>query len=149
METWVLAITSRKNAVDTAETNFVSEVLKVSGSAAVTHIMGTLSFYCVMIFSLLLVKGGQADLYGSTPPPPPDAVSGKSFPQSVFCNDPTSKCFGAQVSCPSQCPIFKPSNSKDKACFVDCNSKNCEALCKSMYSLSREHVCMQVLKEVI
>lgn len=92
--------------------------------------MATLGFCCVVIFSLLFVKGGQADLYGSTPPPPPDSVSGKDFPQSVLCNDPQSKCFGAQISCPSQCPSFKPSNSQDKACFVDCNSRNCEALCK-------------------
>ncbi|KAL5743632.1 hypothetical protein ACOSQ2_026748 [Xanthoceras sorbifolium] len=51
--------------------------------------------------------------------------------QSVMCNDPLSKCSELTISCPKQCPTFKPYNPKNKACFIDCNSKNCEAVCKT------------------
>ncbi|KAA8532124.1 hypothetical protein F0562_006734 [Nyssa sinensis] len=63
-------------------------------------------------------------------PPPPEAAAGKEFPQSFSCNDPFTKCFGNQISCPNQCPSFKPSDSNTKGCYIDCNSKNCEAICK-------------------
>lgn len=91
-------------------------------------------FALVMLVVCLLVVKSEADPYGGSPAaPPPEKVAGKTFPQSVFCNDPASKCYGKHIVCPKQCPTFKPTEeqSKVKACFVDCKSKKCEAICKS------------------
>ncbi|XP_042496272.1 uncharacterized protein LOC122075344 [Macadamia integrifolia] len=51
-------------------------------------------------------------------------------PQTVTCTNRKSKCFLKKVSCPAQCPRVKPTDSKAKACFLDCNSRKCEAVCR-------------------
>ncbi|PIA35341.1 hypothetical protein AQUCO_03500023v1 [Aquilegia coerulea] len=70
---------------------------------------------------------------GSNPAaPPPSEVAGKEFPpQSFLCNDPLTKCYGKNITCPSQCPVFKPTNATAKGCFIDCMSTKCEAICKN------------------
>lgn len=56
-------------------------------------------------------------------------------PQSRICTDYSSKCGGKQIFCPRQCPTFKASTEKGKGCFIDCNARDCEAICKSMQRL--------------
>ncbi|GAB4855271.1 hypothetical protein Ancab_023891 [Ancistrocladus abbreviatus] len=93
-------------------------------------------FYSVALLVLLVGKS-HAQPYKQWWPPaggglaPPDAGSGKYFPQWWFCSDPSSKCYGKFISCPRQCPAFKPYDTKAKGCFIDCNSINCEAVCKN------------------
>ncbi|KAI8555425.1 hypothetical protein RHMOL_Rhmol05G0173600 [Rhododendron molle] len=61
-------------------------------------------------------------------PPPPFGVSGKEFPPgSTSCPN----CSPQNITCPSQCPSFKPSDPMAKACSIDCNSPTCEATCIS------------------
>ncbi|PIA35340.1 hypothetical protein AQUCO_03500022v1 [Aquilegia coerulea] len=65
-------------------------------------------------------------------PPPPSEVAGKEFPpQSFYCNDQASTCKGKKITCPLQCPSFKPADPKAKACTIECNSPKCEAYCKN------------------
>ncbi|XP_030546172.1 uncharacterized protein LOC115752215 [Rhodamnia argentea] len=41
------------------------------------------------------------------------------------------KCHLKKLTCPAQCPERKPKkNKKQKGCFIDCSSSNCEATCK-------------------
>ncbi|PKI63309.1 uncharacterized protein LOC116213366 [Punica granatum] len=95
---------------------------------------------------LLLAVGSaatlsSADLYGNPSPPPPPAVSappppsavaGKKFPQQFMaCNDPTTTCYGKNITCPQQCPSFKPADPTAKACTIDCSTPTCEAYCKN------------------
>lgn len=89
-----------------------------------------------LLLALLLafVARGHADLYGNPTPPaqPPSRVAGKKFPPDEFiCNSPNSDCFGANITCPDQCPSFRPANPNEKACFIDCNNPTCEAVCGS------------------
>ncbi|XP_010069539.2 uncharacterized protein LOC104456440 [Eucalyptus grandis] len=98
-----------------------------------------------MFMTLLLLLSSialsNADLYGNPSPspplagpapPPPSAVAGKVFPpQSVQCNDPFTKCFAQNITCPQQCPSFKPADPTAKACVIDCNTPKCEATCKN------------------
>ncbi|OVA10774.1 Root cap [Macleaya cordata] len=90
-------------------------------------------FFLIIFLISSLAQLTHADPYsGGAPgaPPPPSAVAGKEFPpQTFFCNDPHSKCFGKNINCPQQCPMLKPASPKDKACFIDCNSIKCEAIC--------------------
>ncbi|PKA64142.1 Myb-related protein Myb4 [Apostasia shenzhenica] len=111
---------------------------------------GAMSFQrtIALLLALLLaaVSASNADLYdnpsppplpapsrGNSPaPPPPFAVKGKVFPpESTSCIDPKSKCFGKTINCPTQCPEFKPADPKAKACFIDCNTPKCEAVCRN------------------
>ncbi|KAA8533382.1 hypothetical protein F0562_033085 [Nyssa sinensis] len=88
----------------------------------------------LILFQLLFMISSSADPYGnpSPPAPPPSAVAGKDFPpQSFLCNDPLTKCSGQNLTCPSQCPSFKPADPQAKACIIDCNSPKCEAYCKN------------------
>ncbi|KAL4186047.1 hypothetical protein AMTRI_Chr09g12280 [Amborella trichopoda] len=97
----------------------------------------------VLVSCLVAVHG---DSYGnpspspppSSPPklgpsaPPPSRVAGKTFESQVFtCNDNKTSCFGKTIVCPSQCPEMKPADPKAKACFIDCNSPKCEAICRN------------------
>ena len=116
----------------------------------------TYTSFLLLLLTVFLSSESYADPYANNSPPPPppttgvaapppDAVAGKEFPQSVTCNDPLSKCFGKILSCPKQCPKFKSSDSNKKSCFIDCNSKNCEAVCKSMQlslSLKYLYICL-------
>ncbi|KAK3026139.1 hypothetical protein RJ639_042582 [Escallonia herrerae] len=90
------------------------------------------SFLCLLVVLSILVKS-HGDPYGNPSPaaPPPSAVAGKEFPQFLFCNDPSTKCFHKVILCPQQCPTFKSSDPNSKGCFIDCKSKNCEAVCKT------------------
>ncbi|XP_068645399.1 uncharacterized protein [Aristolochia californica] len=97
----------------------------------------------VLSLALLLVSlmaVAHADLYGNPSPPPPSGpappppfkVAGKPFPpQHSLCDNRSSKCFGKDIKCPKQCPEFKPADPTAKACFVDCNSPKCEAVCRN------------------
>uniref|UniRef100_A0A1D1XS48 Phosphoheptose isomerase n=1 Tax=Anthurium amnicola TaxID=1678845 RepID=A0A1D1XS48_9ARAE len=69
---------------------------------------------------LLLIIAMAADERGSS-------VSAQS---TVSCPNPWSRCFRKKVKCPRECPFPKPSNPSAKGCFLDCNSRTCEAVCK-------------------
>ncbi|KAL7192759.1 hypothetical protein ACSBR2_024556 [Camellia fascicularis] len=84
-------------------------------------------FLFLAVVSLFLAKC-RADPYGNPSPPvggvgapPPDAVAGKQFPQSFSCDEEGTRCLGLEITWPQQCPQFKPSNTKTKGCFIDCN----------------------------
>ncbi|KAJ6978299.1 hypothetical protein D5086_023926 [Populus alba] len=94
----------------------------------------------LLFFLYFLIAKSHADNIGAAtpPPPPPPPLSTVSppegsveFPESVYCNQFDSKCFGQIISCLSQCPTFKPYDPKNKGCFADCNSKKCEAICRT------------------
>ncbi|KAH8492342.1 hypothetical protein H0E87_021779 [Populus deltoides] len=94
------------------------------------------SVLSLLFFLYFLIAKSHADNIGAaTPPPPPPPVlppdGSVEFPESVYCNQFNSKCFGQIISCPSQCPTFKPYDPKNKGCFADCNSKKCEAICRT------------------
>ncbi|KAL9335821.1 hypothetical protein Peur_073002 [Populus x canadensis] len=94
------------------------------------------SVLSLLFFLYFLIAKSHADNIGAaTPPPPPPPVlppdGSVEFPESVYCNQFNSKCFGQIISCPSKCPTFKPYDPKNKGCFADCNSKKCEAICRS------------------
>ncbi|XP_077231399.1 uncharacterized protein LOC143864356 [Tasmannia lanceolata] len=103
--------------------------------------MNTHTTFLSLLFIALCLVQTNADLYGNPSPapvtalgpapPPPFAVAGKAFPpESFFCNTDGTKCFDKHISCPKQCPEMKPADPKAKACFIDCNSPKCEAVCK-------------------
>ncbi|KAK1397046.1 Late embryogenesis abundant protein-related [Heracleum sosnowskyi] len=52
-------------------------------------------------------------------------------PQRSTCFSRASACFLRRITCPTQCPTFRPSNPKDKACFINCDSPLCSAECKN------------------
>ncbi|KAF5760801.1 hypothetical protein HanXRQr2_Chr16g0757661 [Helianthus annuus] len=60
---------------------------------------------------------------------PPKPV--KPVQEILTCKGRKSKCFKKRITCPIECPKVKPKNPKDKACFLDCYSPKCEAVCKS------------------
>ncbi|KAL5993362.1 hypothetical protein ACLOJK_014286 [Asimina triloba] len=65
-------------------------------------------------------------------PGPAFEVAGKNFPpQSFLCNNKSSPCLGKTIKCPKQCPEFNPADPKAKACFIDCSSPKCEAVCRN------------------
>ncbi|KAI3795808.1 hypothetical protein L1987_38468 [Smallanthus sonchifolius] len=47
-----------------------------------------------------------------------------------------------RIKCPVECPKVKPTNPKDKACFLDCYSPKCEAVCKCR---TRDYTWIQAL----
>ncbi|XP_047312443.1 uncharacterized protein LOC124915723 [Impatiens glandulifera] len=49
---------------------------------------------------------------------------------SVTCYNRRSKCFLKHITCPNECPEIKPKYSNSKACFLDCYSPKCEAVCR-------------------
>nr|GMD83143.1 BMP-binding endothelial regulator protein [Ipomoea batatas]GME17691.1 BMP-binding endothelial regulator protein [Ipomoea batatas] len=49
----------------------------------------------------------------------------------VTCSNRGSKCFYKYLTCPSQCPEIHPKDPTAQACFLDCYSPKCEAVCKS------------------
>nr|CAD1840839.1 unnamed protein product [Ananas comosus var. bracteatus] len=54
-------------------------------------------------------------------------VKGKEFPpETTVCNDNSTRCFGRTLTCPAECPQFKPADPTAKGCFVDCNDRKCE-----------------------
>ncbi|KAJ0821807.1 hypothetical protein HanPSC8_Chr16g0724511 [Helianthus annuus] len=59
---------------------------------------------------------------------PPKPV--KPVQEILTCKSRKSKCFKKRITCPIECPKVKPKNPKDKACFLDCYSPKCEAVCK-------------------
>ncbi|KAJ9563043.1 hypothetical protein OSB04_008203 [Centaurea solstitialis] len=60
---------------------------------------------------------------------PPKPV--KPMQELLTCKSRKSRCFMKRIKCPVECPKVKPKNPKDKACFLDCYSPKCEAVCKS------------------
>ncbi|KAL3850768.1 hypothetical protein ACJIZ3_012650 [Penstemon smallii] len=48
----------------------------------------------------------------------------------ITCTNKKSPCFLKPLKCPNECPKKIPSNSKAKACYVNCNSPVCKAECK-------------------
>ncbi|KAK4764755.1 hypothetical protein SAY86_025845 [Trapa natans] len=52
-------------------------------------------------------------------------------PQFVTCQSRRSRCFLKHVKCPAECPTVKPNNPHAKACYLDCYSPKCEAVCKN------------------
>lgn len=52
-------------------------------------------------------------------------------PQRVTCQNRRSWCFLKYVKCPVECPTVKPKDPDAKACYLDCYSPKCEAVCRS------------------
>ena len=87
------------------------------------------SFVIVLILCVLLeVTETQAGGGGTKPP-----GGNPQKPQRVTCYNHRSKCFMKYVTCPVQCPTVRPKDGKSKACFLDCYSNKCEAVCKGAY----------------
>ncbi|KAG6470286.1 uncharacterized protein LOC122031408 [Zingiber officinale] len=96
-----------------------------------------------VLLLLASLRLAQAQYFNFPPPPsspptptpaaePPSRVAGRNHPSDSFiCNDPRSSCFGRNLTCPPQCPAFRPANPNEKACFVDCSNPTCEAVCGS------------------
>ncbi|XP_031504659.1 uncharacterized protein LOC116267191 [Nymphaea colorata] len=51
--------------------------------------------------------------------------------QKLTCWSRRSRCFLRTIRCPAECPLTKPSDPKAKACYLDCNSPKCEAMCRN------------------
>ncbi|CAN1154163.1 hypothetical protein LINPERPRIM_LOCUS40986 [Linum perenne] len=51
-------------------------------------------------------------------------------PETVWCNNTLSRCSGAYVDCPSECPSTTYPNAKSKVCHVNCDHPLCKAQCK-------------------
>ncbi|KAG0477224.1 hypothetical protein HPP92_013628 [Vanilla planifolia] len=49
---------------------------------------------------------------------------------TLTCLNRPSPCFHRVVKCPKECPDPKPRNPKAKACYLDCKSPKCEAVCR-------------------
>ncbi|ERN03436.1 uncharacterized protein LOC18431576 [Amborella trichopoda] len=92
--------------------------------------MKVLGFLAVVFMAIMgEIKG---DAYGNQAPPPPFAVSGKTQPpQRLSCFKAKTTCFRRTIVCPDQCPQFKPADPTAKACYVNCNSPTCEAVCRN------------------
>ncbi|URD72259.1 Root cap [Musa troglodytarum] len=108
------------------------QLLSELACAALHEAMTSSTAPLLLALLLAFVARGHADLYGNPTPPaePPSRVAGKIFPPDQFiCNSPSSVCFGANITCPDQCPAFRPANPNEKACFIDCNNPTCEAVC--------------------
>ncbi|XP_048141688.1 uncharacterized protein LOC115739726 [Rhodamnia argentea] len=58
------------------------------------------------------------------------ASSAKAKRQQVTCNSRRSECFLKPVTCPVECPQVKPEDPMAKACYLDCYSPKCEAVCR-------------------
>ncbi|XAR59120.1 hypothetical protein NMG60_11014776, partial [Bertholletia excelsa] len=54
----------------------------------------------------------------------------KPKPQHVTCQNRGGKCFHKYVKCPDECPRTHPKDPNAKACFMDCYSPKCEAVCR-------------------
>ncbi|KAJ6818662.1 uncharacterized protein M6B38_405495 [Iris pallida] len=57
-------------------------------------------------------------------------IGGVSAQNSQTCTSRFSPCYRRKIVCPKECPFTKPGNPKDKACFLDCSSPKCEAVCR-------------------
>ncbi|CAN1347111.1 hypothetical protein LINPERPRIM_LOCUS40987 [Linum perenne] len=53
-------------------------------------------------------------------------------PETVWCNNTLSRCSGAYVDCPSECPSTTYPNAKSKVCHVNCDHPLCKAQCKKV-----------------
>ncbi|KAK6932498.1 Root cap [Dillenia turbinata] len=86
-----------------------------------------LSLQSIVVFVLLSVHLGVIEL---------EAASSKSKvkhvkQETVTCKTRHSRCFLKKIKCPKECPKVKPSDPKAKACFLDCYSPKCEAVCRT------------------
>jgi hypothetical protein len=59
------------------------------------------------------------------------AIDVASAQNSVTCVRRNSKCFLKRLRCPAECPRTRPTKSKAKACYLDCNK--CEAFCRGNF----------------
>ncbi|KAL1801894.1 hypothetical protein ACET3Z_030541 [Daucus carota] len=51
--------------------------------------------------------------------------------RTYTCYRPDSPCFRKNITCPIECPSFRPAPYPHaKACFINCESPKCEAVCK-------------------
>ncbi|XP_010539253.1 PREDICTED: uncharacterized protein LOC104813395 [Tarenaya hassleriana] len=48
----------------------------------------------------------------------------------VYCNNPYSRCYQRYVECPEECPSTTDMNSKNKVCYVNCDSPVCKSHCR-------------------
>ncbi|KAI3795801.1 hypothetical protein L1987_38461 [Smallanthus sonchifolius] len=83
-------------------------------------------FLHVMLVSMVTEVASSNKVKRVKPPKPV-----KPIQQLLTCKSHKSKCFMKRIKCPVECPQVKPKNPKDKACFLDCYSPKCEAVCKS------------------
>ncbi|XAR59121.1 hypothetical protein NMG60_11014777 [Bertholletia excelsa] len=58
------------------------------------------------------------------------AKTKKVKPQHITCRNRGSRCFLKNIKCPAECPTVQPKNRYAKACFLDCYSPKCEAVCR-------------------
>ncbi|XP_072954181.1 uncharacterized protein [Typha angustifolia] len=56
-----------------------------------------------------------------------EGVLGQS---TLTCSNRWSPCYRKAIKCPKECPLAKPSNPNAKACYLDCYSPKCEAVCR-------------------
>lgn len=59
------------------------------------------------------------------------AIDVASAQNAVTCIRRNSKCFLRRLRCPAECPLTRPTKSKAKACYLDCNK--CEAFCRGNF----------------
>lgn len=78
------------------------------------------------MFVSMVTEAASANKVKRVKPPKPV----KPVQEILTCKSRKSRCFMKRIKCPVECPKVKPKNPKDKACFLDCYSPKCEAVCK-------------------
>ncbi|XP_023739298.1 uncharacterized protein LOC111887363 [Lactuca sativa] len=95
------------------------------------RMLGAKTLLIVLFLQALLVsmvtEAASANKVKRVKPPKPV----KPVQEILTCKSRKSRCFMKRIKCPVECPKVKPKNPKDKACFLDCYSPKCEAVCKS------------------
>ncbi|CAL1352791.1 unnamed protein product [Linum trigynum] len=49
----------------------------------------------------------------------------------VLCNETSSRCMGAHIGCPEECPSTRRPNAEGKICHVECDHPICNAGCRT------------------
>ncbi|MFS8025649.1 hypothetical protein Hanom_Chr16g01477581 [Helianthus anomalus] len=93
--------------------------------------LGVKTFFVILLLHAMLAslvtEAASGNKVKRVKPPKPV----KPVQEILTCKSRKSKCFKKRITCPIECPKVKPKNPKDKACFLDCYSPKCEAVCKS------------------
>ncbi|KAL1815366.1 hypothetical protein ACET3Z_017940 [Daucus carota] len=75
-------------------------------------------FKCTILAIVLSILYGAVQIHAQAP-------------QRSTCFSRRSACFLRRIRCPEECPTFRPSNPKAKACYINCDSPICQAECKN------------------
>ncbi|CAN1239084.1 hypothetical protein LINGRAPRIM_LOCUS2263 [Linum grandiflorum] len=49
--------------------------------------------------------------------------------ETVWCNNTLSRCSGAYVDCPAECPSTTYPNAQSKVCHINCDHPLCKPQC--------------------